>query len=103
MPPSGLTPAERTMRAKIAANESWAKTENRSARTEKARQAMLDKFAATVDPDGVLPPAERAKRAENARRAHLQRMALRSVQARRRRAAVKDRLAELDGGGDHAA
>jgi hypothetical protein len=44
---------------------------------------MLAKFERQVDPEGVLPPAERAKQAENARRAHYQRMALKSVQARR--------------------
>ena len=46
------------------------------------RFAKFEKF---VDPDGVLPVAERAKRTENLRRAHLQRIALRSAKARRRR------------------
>ncbi|MEY8013837.1 hypothetical protein [Mycobacterium servetii] len=47
---------------------------------------MLEKFAHQVDPDGTLPPAERAKRAESLRRAHFKRLALKSAQARRRRA-----------------
>lgn len=80
-----LTPAERTMRAQIAAHESWARTPDRSARTAAARRAALDRFEHQVDPDGKLTPQERALRAEHARKAHMQRMALKSAQARRRR------------------
>jgi hypothetical protein len=78
--------AERRLRSQIGAHESWARTENRSARTLPARLAMLAKFEREVDPEGLLLPAERARRAENARKAHFQRMALKSVRARRRRA-----------------
>jgi membrane-bound lytic murein transglycosylase B len=85
MPETGLTPSESSLRGKIAANESWARTVDRSARTANARKAMLDKFEQQVDPDGKLTPAERAKRAEHKRRAHFQRMALKSAQVRRRR------------------
>jgi hypothetical protein len=88
-----LTPAELSLRGQIAAHESWARTEDRSARTAPARRAALDKFELEVDPDGKLQPAERARRAEHARKAHFKRMALRSAQARRLRA----------GGGDDAA
>jgi hypothetical protein len=60
---------------------------------------MLDKFEEQVDPDGTLPPAERAKRAEHARKAHFKRLALKSARARSsRRAAVDQKLSELDGG-----
>ena len=85
MPKNGLTPSERVLRSQIAAHESWARTEDRPARTAKARKAMLDKFERQVDPDGTLTPAERAQRAEHARKAHFKRLALKSVQARRRR------------------
>ncbi len=78
-----LTPAERSLRGQIAAHESWAHTESRSARTAPARKAALDRFEREVDPEGVLPPAERAKRAENARKAYFARLALKSAQARR--------------------
>ncbi|WP_254427412.1 hypothetical protein [Mycolicibacterium fortuitum] len=81
-----LPPSERTLRSQIAAHESWAHTEDRSARTANARKALLDKFEQEVDPDGVLTPAERAKRAEHARKAYFARLALKSAQARRRRA-----------------
>jgi hypothetical protein len=80
-----IPPAERVLRSQIAAHESWARTEDRTARTANARKAMLDKFEEQVDPDGELTPAERAKRAENARKAHFKRLALKSAQARRRR------------------
>lgn len=93
-----LTPAERSLRGEIAAHESWARTPDRAARTANARRAMLDKFEQQVDPDSSLPPAERARRAEHARKAYFARLALKSAQARRRRSAVANRLAELDGG-----
>lgn len=70
--------------ASIAAHESWARTPDPTARTEPARAAFLSRFEAEVDPDGSLPPAERAKRAENAKKAYFKRLALKSAQARRR-------------------
>lgn len=97
-----LTPAELSLRAQIAAHESWAHTDDRAARTAPARQAALDKFEHEVDPDGTLTPAERAKRAEHARKAHFKRLALKSARARRRRAVVQSRITELDGGGNDA-
>ena len=82
---NSLTPAERSLRGQIAAHESWARTDDPSARTANARKAMLDKFETQVDPDGKLTPAERAKRAEHARKAYFKRLALKSARARRRR------------------
>ena len=99
MPTNRLSPNERRLVAQIGAHTSWEQTEDRSARTAPARRAMLEKFEQQVDPDGSLTPAERATRAEHARKAHFKRLALKSAQARRRRSTVKDRLAELDGGG----
>jgi hypothetical protein len=82
---TGLTAAERSMRARIAANTRWARTEDRSAATRPAREAIFAKFEREVDPEGTLLPQERAKRAENLYKAHMQRMQLKSAQARRRR------------------
>ncbi|MGY2093247.1 hypothetical protein [Nocardia gipuzkoensis] len=79
------TPVERTLQARIAAHESWAKTSDRAARTAKARAAMASKFDRIVDPDGLLSPEERAYRADQARKAHYTRLALKSAQVRRRR------------------
>ena len=62
------TPSDRALSARIAANERWAKVQDRTAETATARGAFLDRF----------PNA-------NARKAHFQRMALKSAQARRAR------------------
>lgn len=86
--PYPLTAEERRLRAQIAAHDSWALTEDRSARTAPARKALLDKFEHQVDPDGVLTPAERAIRAEHARKAHFKRLALKSAMVRRRKGAA---------------
>ncbi len=83
--PSPMTPAERSLRGQIAAHHSWAHTDDRTARTAKARQAAHDRFENDVDPEGVLMPAERARRAASARKAYFARLALKSAQARRRR------------------
>ncbi|MFJ9365426.1 hypothetical protein ACIRRA_13540 [Nocardia sp. NPDC101769] len=85
------TPNDRVLQARIAAHASWAKTDDRAARTAKARKAMESKFEKQVDPDGVLPPDERARRAEHARKAHYTRLALKSAQARRRRSRGSDK------------
>ncbi|WP_198152868.1 hypothetical protein [Pseudofrankia sp. DC12] len=76
----------RRLRAQIAANARLAK-EDPVQVTAPARAAFLGKFEREADPDGTLPPEERARRADCLRRAHMQRLALRSVQARRARAA----------------
>jgi hypothetical protein len=88
------TPEERTLAAKIAANESWARTIDRSARTAPARAALMAKFEKEVDPKGLLSPQERYRRAENLKRAHFQRLALKSARARRR---SQELVAEADG------
>lgn len=43
----------------------------------------MAKFEQQADPEGNLPPAERARRAEHLRKAHFQRLALKSAQSRR--------------------
>jgi hypothetical protein len=68
---------ERRLRLQIHALDSWARTADRSARTLPARQAAWDRFEKQVDPEGKLPPAQRAAMAECVRKAHLKRMALR--------------------------
>lgn len=81
-----LTPAERTLRAKIAANTRWAKatSEERRAHGERGSRDLLAKFEREVDPEGTLDPEERRKRAVNARNAHMARLALKSAKARRK-------------------
>lgn len=86
----GLTPEERSLRARLAVHASWARTTDRAARTKPATDASpvrLTYWEKRVDPDGVMDEATRAKAAENARKAHYQRMAYRSARARAARKA----------------
>lgn len=79
--PAQPTPSERTLKAQISAHESWAQTENRTARTAKARQALENKFLAEAGGD--------PQRAESLRKAYYARLALKSAQSRRRRGAAE--------------
>lgn len=87
-----LTPAQRSLRARIAAHASWANCSDRAARTAAARKAAYDRFEQEVDPDGELEPDERAIRAEHARKAYFATLALRSARVRGVR-----RVGESDG------
>lgn len=89
-----LTPEQRRLRAQIAAHEMWASCEDPIAHTLPARMASLARFERDVDPEGTLPPEERARRAEHARKAHFRRLALKSSQAR----AAKARASRNGGG-----
>jgi len=81
-----LSPEQRSMRARIAAHARWGKEDPRAG-TRAARAALLARFVAEVDPDGVLPEQERMRRAESARKAHMTRLAFLSSKARSRGAA----------------
>jgi hypothetical protein len=76
---------ERALRARMAAHLSWATTENPTARTQPARDALQQRFEREADPDGTLTPTERARRAEHLRSAYYTRLALKSAETRRRR------------------
>jgi len=52
--------------------------------TRPAREAFERRFLDQVDPDRVLPEAERERRARAARRAYFSALAFKSAQARRR-------------------
>lgn len=71
-----LTDSERSQLGKMAAHSSWANTENRTARTAPAREALDAKFLEQAEGDPV--------RAAHLRKAHFARLALKSAQARRR-------------------
>ncbi len=85
-----MSSAERKLRASTAAHESWARTENATARTERARTTFRQSFEDLVDPERKLDPATRARRAEHAYKAHMQRLALKSAKARRLRSGDAD-------------
>ena len=73
---------EATIRARRAAHALHAQRDSRET-TERARAAFLARFEREVDPEGQLPPAERAKRADHALRAYMLGLALKSAKARR--------------------
>lgn len=87
---STATASERQLAARIAAEESWAKTENRSARTAPARAAHDQKFLDAAGGDPI--------RASHLRKAHFARLALKSAQARRkaRESTVEAEAAEAE-------
>lgn len=79
-----MTPAQRSLRARIAAHSKWAQ-QDRVAGTSAARRAFNDRFERLVDPDQALDEAERRRRADSARKAHFAQLALASASARRGR------------------
>ncbi|WP_405805649.1 hypothetical protein OG729_10165 [Streptomyces sp. NBC_00210] len=98
---TGLNAGQRRLRAQIAADTLWSKTEDPSAHTAPARAAFNDRFEREVDPDGSLTSAERARRAEYARKAYFARLALKSSQARAAKTAA--RRTAKGGGSEDAA
>ncbi len=81
--PVPLTPAERSIRARIAAHNRWAKEPDRLVATAPGRQAALEKLLNEVDPHRVLTEAERAKRVKNAQQAQMARVRLAASKKRR--------------------
>ena len=81
MPVSRLTPEQKSLRAWIAANTRWSREDPKPA-MEKLRAGYQQKWIDQVDPDRLLPEAERDRRANAAMRAHMQSLALKSSKAR---------------------
>ncbi|MFI6307457.1 hypothetical protein ACIBCH_36700 [Amycolatopsis thailandensis] len=81
---------QRSLRARVAAHALHAQGKTN---TGPARAAMQAKFENQVDPDGILPTAERARRAEHARKAYFAALALKSSIARSK---AKRLLAEAE-------
>jgi hypothetical protein len=79
-----MSPAERRLRARAAAYRLHSLYDSREL-TCKARAAFRDRFARQVDPDGILPDAERERRAEAARKAYYTALSAKSAKARRQR------------------
>jgi hypothetical protein len=76
-----LTPEQRSLRARIAANTRWSRESGRP-NAIRGQRGLYAKFEKQVDPEGRLSPVERAKRTEAAYRAHMARLALKSSKAR---------------------
>lgn len=98
-----MSPAERSMRSRLAAHRSWANTDDPAARTQPAREASMARFERQVDPEGLLAPAERQRRAEHARKAYFLELALKSAKARRLRSEAAELEAEVARGGHDGA
>jgi hypothetical protein len=81
--PEPLSPAERSLRARLAAHQSWALTTDPAARTRPGTDAFLARFEKQVDPEGTLPEAERRRRAESAKKAYMTALAYKSSRARK--------------------
>lgn len=87
-----LTPEQRTMRARLAAHESWANTDDRSARTNaghRASPASVDYWLDRVDPDGTLTAEARRAAAMSKRDAYMTRLAFNASRARARKREVE--------------
>jgi hypothetical protein len=79
----GLSPAERSLRARLAAHTMHARHDARDTTTA-ARAAFLAPLRGRGRPQQQPLPEERRRRAEHARRAYFTRLALASAKARRR-------------------
>jgi hypothetical protein len=55
-----MTPEQRRLRAKIAANARWSRYMAREDQADAARAAIFRRLEAEVDPEGRLSPSERA-------------------------------------------
>lgn len=86
---NSLTQYERSLRARIGAHALHSSHDSTET-TANARATFLARFEHEVDPEQVLPEAERARRAEHARKAHMARLALQSARARRERKGEAD-------------
>ena len=85
---ASLSPAERSLRARLAAYAMHARHDARRT-SANGRAAFLARFEREVDPDGRLDPEERARRAEQARRAYFARLSLAAVKARQAKRAAR--------------
>lgn len=80
-----MTPQQRSLRARLAAQTRWSQ-EDPGPATARAREGFNRRFLDQVDPDRILPEAERNRRVESARKAYYTRLALASAKARAARA-----------------
>lgn len=77
-----LTPEQRSLRARMGGYAVAAKYDTKLL-TKPARDAFMARFEREVDPECVLPEAERLRRAEAAKKLHFQKLAWKSAKKRR--------------------
>lgn len=92
--PNGLTPAQRSIRARIGALTLHA-THDTLVVSLPGRQAFLERFEREVDPNNELPAEERERRARYARSAYFQK--LRLQRARKNTAARRGQKRTAEG------
>ena len=76
---SSLSPEQLSLRGRLAA---YAMHAQGKTNTRPATEAAMRRFEREVDPEGVLPPDERARRAEFARKRYFTELAFKSSKAR---------------------
>ena len=79
-----VTPEVRRLAKQKAAHTRWSREDPKPA-LAKVREGRTRKYENQVDPDRILPEAERQRRAESAFKADMAGLALKSAQARKRR------------------
>jgi hypothetical protein len=89
---ANMTPAERSERARTAANARWKNEPDRLKATAPGRKAIMEHYEREVDPNHQLSAKERRKRAENARKEHLSRIRLKALRAARLQREEADRV-----------
>lgn len=77
-----MTPEQRRLRAKVAANKRWSQHTAREHQAAAARSAFFARMERQVDPEGELPPDVRAALVKAAAREHSAR--LNAAKARKR-------------------
>lgn len=82
-----MTPAQRSLRARVAA---YALHAQGGTSTKAGTSAFLARFERQVDPDGRLSPEERSRRATFARKAYMGSLALKASRARSHRPAAPE-------------
>lgn len=93
-----MTPEQRRLRAKIAANARWSRPMARADQAAAARTAIIARLERQVDPEGTLTAADRALLVRAAARrlsASLNAARSRKVDSRNTQAAIPDLRSEL--------
>ena len=78
-----MTPEERAQISRMGAHALHSRYDSR-AMSQPARDAFMGRFEDEVDPDRVLPEAERRRRVEHAKRLYFTRLAFKSAKVRRK-------------------
>jgi len=76
-----VSPDERALISRMGAHALHSRHDSKAI-SQPARDAFMARFKRQVDPDGVLPPAERERRAAHAKKLYFTQLAFKSAKAR---------------------